>query len=93
MDAHPEFERMAPTLFSLVCLRARPADVAEEDLDGLNERLMEAVNASGEFFLSHTRLNGKLTIRVAIGNLRTRETDVQRLWELIQQRLADATGA
>ena len=82
VDAHPSFERLAPTPFSLVCLRAAPAGVA--DLDALNERILEAINASGEFFLSHTKLNGKLTIRVAIGNLRTGEAQVRRLWELLQ---------
>ncbi len=88
VDAHPDFERLAPTPFSLVCLRAKPAGVEESDLDVLNERLIEAVNASGEFFLSHTKLHGKFTIRVAIGNLRTTEAQVQRLWELLQSELS-----
>jgi aromatic-L-amino-acid decarboxylase len=88
VDADADFERMAPAPFSLVCLRARPAGVPEAALDAFNERLLEAVNASGEFFLSHTELNGRFTIRVAIGNLRTTENDVHRLWRLLQ---AEAT--
>jgi aromatic-L-amino-acid decarboxylase len=83
VDQHPDFERLAPTPFSLVCLRARPAGISEADLDALNERLLETVNASGQFFLSHTKLHGKFAIRVAIGNLRTTEADVERLWELL----------
>ena len=39
------------------------------------------------FFLSHTRLQGKLTIRIAIGNLRTTEQDVRNLWEELQAGL------
>jgi aromatic-L-amino-acid decarboxylase len=83
VDAHPDFERLAPTPFSLVCLRAKPAGVAESDLNVFNENLMEAINASGELFLSHTKLLDKFTIRVAIGNRRTTEAHVRRLWELL----------
>jgi len=54
----------------------------------LNERLLEAVNATGEIFISHTRLNGRYTLRLAIGNLRTTETHVRRAWELLQQQLS-----
>ncbi len=88
VDEHPSFERMAPTPFSLVCLRAKPAGADEAELNALNEKLLEAVNRTGEFFLSHTKLNGKLTIRVAIGNLRTSEDHVRRLWELLQAELS-----
>jgi aromatic-L-amino-acid decarboxylase len=84
VDAHPDFERLAPTPFSLVCLRARPAGVPEAQLDAHNEELMERVNASGEFFLSHTKLAGKFAIRAAIGNLRTTEAHVHRLWDLLR---------
>ena len=44
---------------------------------------MDAVNASGELFLSHTKLRGRFTIRYAIGNLRTQERHVERAWELL----------
>ena len=85
VDAHPGFERMAPAPFSLVCLRAKPAGMSEDEIDAHNVRLLEAVNASGEFFLSHTKVRGRFTIRVAIGNLRTTEADVKRLWKLLRE--------
>ena len=53
-------------------------------LDGLNERLLEAVNASGEVFLSHVALGGRYAIRLAIGNIRTEERHVQRAWEIFR---------
>src|SRR4051794_18574250 len=58
VDAHPQFERMAPCPFSVVCFRARPVGMHEDHLDALNQRLIDTVNASGLVFLSHTRLNG-----------------------------------
>jgi aromatic-L-amino-acid decarboxylase len=61
--------------------------VPEEQLDALNERILERVNASGEVFLSHTRLDGKLVLRLAVGHLRTTEIHVARAWEQLQDAL------
>jgi aromatic-L-amino-acid decarboxylase len=88
IDAHPDFERLAPVPFSVVCFRARPRHVPEHELDRFNERLVDAVNASGEVFLSHTRLGGALVLRLAIGHLRTTETHVARAWTLLQAHTA-----
>lgn len=96
VDAEPDFERLAPVPFSTVCLRWRPAALrGREDepdvrarLDAANERLMAAVNATGEVFLSHTRLHNRFAIRVAIGNLRTEGRHVDRAWELLQREAA-----
>jgi aromatic-L-amino-acid decarboxylase len=69
--------------FSVVCWRAR-WDAPPEEQDRRNERLLEAINATGRFFLSHTRLRGRLVLRVAIGNLRTTAAHVAELWELVR---------
>jgi aromatic-L-amino-acid decarboxylase len=82
VDANPDFERLAPVPFSVVCFRARAHD--SDDMDRLNERILEAVNGSGEIFISHTRLDGRYALRLAIGNLHTTESHVMRAWELIQ---------
>lgn len=86
VDAHPDFERLAPTPLSVVCFRWNPKGraLSEAELDAANERLIDLVNASGDIFISHTRLRGRLTIRVAIGHLRTTEIHVRRLWQLLQ---------
>jgi aromatic-L-amino-acid decarboxylase len=99
VDADPDFERLAPVPFSTVCLRWRPAELAghEDDpevrarLDAANERLMAAVNASGEIFLSHTRLRDRFAIRVAIGNLRTEPRHVAHAWALLRSEAARLT--
>src|SRR5438105_951476 len=89
VEEAPDFELLAPTPFSTVCFRAHPHDMDDESqLETLNERIMNAINAAGRFFLSHTKLHGKFTIRIAIGNLRTTEQDVRELWE----ELKDATS-
>ena len=89
VDGHPEFERLAPVPFSVVCFRARPADVPESDLDRFNEELLESVNATGEVFLSHTRLNGAFALRLAVGHVRTTDAHVARAWELLTSHTAE----
>jgi aromatic-L-amino-acid/L-tryptophan decarboxylase len=87
VDAHPDFERLAPVPFSVVCFRWKPeaTTMTEASLDAANERIIDAVNGTGEVFLSHTRLNGRLALRVAIGHLHTTEVHVRRVWELLQE--------
>jgi aromatic-L-amino-acid decarboxylase len=89
VDADPDFERLAPVPFSVVCFRAKPRgkDWSEADLETLNQRLLDAMNATGEVFLSHTKLNGRFTLRLAVGNLRTEQRHVARAWELAKSLL------
>lgn len=81
----PNFELLAPHYFSLVCFRAHPQGMDdEEQLNTLNERIMQRINERGHFFLSHTKLHGAFTIRAAIGNIRTNEQDMHALWQELQ---------
>jgi aromatic-L-amino-acid decarboxylase len=86
VDESPDFERLAPVPFSVVCFRFRPHDRAasEQELETLNSRLLEAVNRTGDVFLSHTKLDGRFSLRLAIGHIRTTERHVARAWELLQ---------
>lgn len=81
VDASARFERVAPVPFSVVCFRLRDSD--GPDADAVHARILDAVNASGEVFLSHTRLDGRYVFRLAIGNLQTTERHVARAWELL----------
>ena len=83
LDEHPDFVLMAPVPFSLVCFRYEPGDIAASKLDSLNRLLLDAVNGTGEFLLSHTKLKDRFTLRVAIGNIRTTQAHVDRLWEVL----------
>lgn len=81
------FERTAPTPFSTVCFRAHPAGLDDEtQLEQLNETLMNRINATGKLFISHTKLNGRYTLRLAIGNIRTQEHHIQAAWKLLQEQ-------
>jgi aromatic-L-amino-acid/L-tryptophan decarboxylase len=75
--AEPGWEICAPRHFSLVCFRREGSD--EE-----NEAIVERVNRSGELFMSHTRLDGRYVLRLAVGNERTSEADVRRAWEALR---------
>ncbi len=88
VDESDAFERLTPAPFSVVCFRWHPAGLNDEaELDRLNARLLERVNATGEVFLSHTKTRGRYTIRLAVGNVRTTEREVRRAWEiLLEQR-------
>ena len=77
----PGWELCAPRPFSVVCFRRESSD--EE-----NEALLERANASGEIFISHTRLHGRYVLRLAVGNLRTTEEDVRRAWDVLREEAA-----
>jgi aromatic-L-amino-acid/L-tryptophan decarboxylase len=80
--AHPRFEIAAPHPFSLVCFRFKGSDEQ-------NRELLDRVNAGGVAFLSHTVLEGRYTIRLAIGNVRATQKDIERVWECIQAEAGD----
>lgn len=94
IDESPNFERLAPTPFSTICFRAHPKDIkGEEKMEKLNQALLDRVNATGRVFLSHTKLNEKFTIRLAIGNLRTTEARLQEVWQIVNDQLAQIREA
>ena len=92
IEESAEWELMAPVPFALVCFRACPRTEGREEvqakrLDALNEAVMHGVNATGKAFLSHTKLNDKLTLRLSIGNIRTTEKHVRQVWNLLNEQL------
>ena len=85
IDAENTFERMAPVPFSVVCFRFHPRHISEESkLEQVNAQILDRVNATGEVFLSHTKLNRRYVLRIAIGNLATTEKHIVRLRELLK---------
>jgi aromatic-L-amino-acid decarboxylase len=78
LEVEPGWEIVAPHPLSVVCFR-------REGTDEENEALLRRVNASGEVFLTHTRLNGRFVLHLAVGHLRTTEDDVRRAWDLLRK--------
>lgn len=81
VDAHPDFERCAPARFSVVNFRFRGTDEQ-------NRAILDRVNASGEFFLSNTTLNGRFVLHLAIGNMATTREHVMRAWQKVRDAAA-----
>lgn len=71
------FEVVLPRLFNLVCFRLKGSDEA-------NLHLMNRVNQSGKLFLTHTRFNGKILLRMVVGQTHVEEKHVREAWEVIQ---------
>jgi len=97
MDENGEFPPLA-VYFSTVVFRYYPKDLKEiakkdkkakeiigEYLNKVNKTLMENLNNSGRLFLSHTIIEGRFTLRLAIGNIRTTEEHIKEAWELIKE--------
>jgi aromatic-L-amino-acid decarboxylase len=94
--SEPGWEVVAPHPLSVVCFRFAPdrLDFAPDGLDAaalddLNARIADAVNATGEAYLSATRLDGRLVLRVAIGNERTTRADVRVAWDLLRMHASE----
>jgi aromatic-L-amino-acid decarboxylase len=86
VEAAPDFELLAPVPLNLVCFRYRPAgEYSEAQLDALNEQLLKKLNDSGKILLTHTKLDGKFTIRLVAGQTETTLEDVRQGWELITE--------
>ena len=81
VEADPSFELAAPVPLALVCFRYRGSNEQ-------NQMLLDRVNASGHALLSHTVLNGRFVLRMAIGNIATTHVDIESLWSLIREKAA-----
>lgn len=93
VTADPDFELLAPVTMGVVCFRIPPGDSGDEPAresraNDLNRALVEAVNATGRAYLTHTTLRGKVAARLAVGNVLTTEQHLARVYELLRQEAA-----
>jgi aromatic-L-amino-acid decarboxylase len=77
-DNDKDFELAAPVPLNLVCFRHKAGDAA-------NQTIMDRLNRSGDLFLTHTKLNGKLTLRLCVGQTNTEAKHVERAWKRIRE--------
>ncbi len=85
IDGDSDLQRMAEVEFSTVVFRHRPPDMAAGKLDEHNARILESVNGRREVYLSHTRVRGSYSLRIAIGNIHTTEAHVRRAFDLVRE--------
>ena len=78
VEESDDWELVAPRRFSLVVFRWNGTDAE-------NERILERVNASGEIFITQTKLDGRYVLRLAIGNARTTEEHVRLAWDVLNR--------
>jgi len=84
IEENGNFELMAPVNLSLVCFRLNDGR-KEKELNELNAKLLERINATGKVFLTHTTLRGKYVLRLVVGQRTTEEKHVRQAWEIITQ--------
>ncbi|MGZ9218834.1 MAG: pyridoxal phosphate-dependent decarboxylase family protein [Candidatus Binatia bacterium] len=94
LEADPLFELLAPVPMAVVCFRIvlGSESKAEEDLNFLQPRVVESVRKTGQAYLTHTKLNGRNAIRLAVGNVLTTERDLRIVYELIRTEAARLNG-
>ena len=92
VDGTPEWERWRPSPFSLVVLRHAPPGAPAAERNHVNFAIMERVNSGGTAFLSHTEIDGEVWLRVAIGNIHTRERHVRAVWAALREAAASGAG-
>jgi aromatic-L-amino-acid/L-tryptophan decarboxylase len=82
LRADDRFEIVAPHPFSLVCFRL---DAPDE----VNERLLARLNATGELYLTHTRVRGRFVLRLAVGSPHTGQPHVAAAWRRIRDTASE----
>jgi len=81
-----DFEILTPRTLNLVCFRYKPKGITDkQELNVINERILDLLNSSGKIYLSHTKLNGKYTLRMVIGQTYVTQEHVKKAWKLIQK--------
>lgn len=81
-----DFELLAPVDFSLVCFRYLPSGITDEaKINEINEQLLQTLNASGKLYMTHTKLNGKYTLRMVIAQTYVEFRHVENAWKLIRE--------
>jgi len=82
-----DFELFEPQSLSIVCFRFSPPALTGDArrLDSLNKQILETVQLGGEAFLSSTVISDKFWLRACIVNPRARQTDIDRLYDVLRQ--------
>ncbi len=93
VEREPYYSVAAPVTMAVVCFRFQPLGLDDERCDLLNEQMVEAVNASGDAYLTHTTLRGRRVMRIGVGNVLTAERHLELAWRRIREEGAELSRA
>ena len=93
IEKDKNFEILAPMNFNLICFRLNPGDKSEEDLEKLNSQLLFNINSSSRAFMTHTKLDGKYSIRFLASQTNVEEKHIHSAWELIKKESKKLTAS
>ena len=85
VEAHGDFELMAPVPLNTVCFRYRPHGMSDTDADRLNEQINHALNDSGKIYLTHTKVKGRYVLRMVTAQTNVTEHHVLEAWNLVTE--------
>jgi len=89
IESNDNFEMMMAPQLNVVCFRFNPGDKKEDQLESLNKKLLQQINDSGEAYLTHTKVHGKFTIRMVIGQAYVQKRHVEKVWQLVNDMASD----
>jgi aromatic-L-amino-acid decarboxylase len=85
-----DFETLAPIPLATVCFRYHPVGIDDESrLNSLNTALMDRLNAGGRLYLTHTKLGGRVALRLVVGQTQVAQRHVAEAWSLITSTARD----
>ena len=95
LEKDKRFEIAAPPQLNLICFRLKPPRGAGDanQYDAINQELLDRLNQSGELYLSHTKVNGRFTLRLCIGQTRAEERHIRKAWRAIRRGAAGVLAA
>lgn len=82
IEEDPDFEVVAPVRLNLVCFRHGAGDEVTREI-------MRRVNASGAMYITHTRVDGRVALRMCVGQAHTERAHVERAWSTLRKTAAD----
>ena len=93
LEKIPGIAIVAPAPFSVVAFRWAPQGLPPGEADAANLRILEAVNADGRSFISHTAVGGRVVLRAAVGSARTEWRHLERFLDALKNALPSGRGA
>lgn len=85
INKKPDFELITKSILNIVCFRFCPKNIDESKWNEINELLLKQINDSGKAYLTHTKVNGKYTIRMVIGQTYLQKKHVNKTWNVIKR--------